>query len=119
MSSRRFWLSAVLAALGVSGLALLVPMGLHVRELGEFRRIWLLTVWTAGVMALLFGLAARLGGFRGFGLREISEAGSFAEAVERRRQARQGSHAPAADVWVIVTGGLLVAVYFAGWLALR
>lgn len=110
----RFWTtSAAVAAAVASAAALLLP-----RELGT--RAWLLTVWTAGVMCILFGAAALIGA--GVGVREVVEAGSTPEAIEaeqRTRNAGQASFHGDIGWWVVATGGVLVAIYFVGWLILR
>ena len=110
----RFWATSAAVAAGIaSAAALLLPS-----ELGT--RAWLLTVWTAGVMCILFGAAALIGA--GVGVREVVEAGSTPDAVEAERRVR---NAGAADFygdvgwWVVATGGVLVAIYFVGWLILR
>lgn len=84
----------------------------------ERERIWLLTVWTAGVLAVLFGLTARLGWARGMGVREVSEAGSFRAALDALRRSERAATVRQADVWIIATGVFLIGIYFAGWLLL-
>jgi len=87
----RFWGSAVLAA---AGFAALVPLLFPFRALGldpaaDRPRIWLLTVFCAGVMALLLGVSGMIGGHF-LGLRDVLEAKSATIAIERHRQAREG-----------------------------
>ena len=117
----RFWGWAVGTALAFAALAaLLLPyeaLGLRTPE--ERERAWLLTVWTAGVLAVLFGITARVGGLGGIGWREVEEAGSVREAVERRRRSESAELTRRADLWIIAFGAVLVAVYFAGWMVLR
>lgn len=120
----RFWGSALLAAALVAALATLVPLypPLGLETAMERQRAWLLTVWTAGVMAVLFGLSARLGGLRVLGFREVASAGSLRAALEERRRAgRGGGSEPAGsfDLWVVATGALLIGIYFAGWALLE
>ena len=109
-----FWASSVAVAAAVAGAAaLLLP-----RELGT--RAWLLTVWTVGVMCLLFGAAALIGA--GVGVREALDAGSTQQAIEAERRSRSAGRASFyGDVgwWVVATGGVLVAIYFLAWLILR
>lgn len=120
-----FWGTALGVALGFALLAaLLLPFeAIGLRTIAERERAWLLTVWTGGVLAILFGLSALLGAFSGMGFREVMEAGSVQQAVDthRRTVPRRGDgefhHSFA--WWVISTGGLLVAIYFVGWIALR
>ncbi len=110
----RFWASSTAVAAATAGAAALLLPG----ELAA--RGWLLTVWTAGVMCILFGAAALIGA--GVGVREVVEAGSAPEAVEAERRVRSAADAGFyGDVgwWVLATGGVLVAIYFGGWLILR
>lgn len=119
--SLRFWGLAVGVAAAVAvAAALLLPyeaIGLRTGE--ERERAWLVTVWTAGMFAILFGLTARLGGGPGLSVRDVEEAGSVAAAVEARRRARKVEEGFRVDVWLVATGGILVGIYFAGWLLLR
>lgn len=120
-----FWGTAFCVAAGFALLAALVlPFeALGQTTLQERERAWLLTVWTGGVLAILFGLSALLGGFSGLGFREVLEAGSVRGAIDTHRRAltRWGG----ADFhrsfawWVISTGGLLIGIYFAAWLILK
>ncbi|HEX2095493.1 MAG TPA: hypothetical protein VHG28_24065 [Longimicrobiaceae bacterium] len=116
----RFWGWALGVAAGIAvGAALLLPYeALGLRSEAERERAWLLTVWTAGVLTLLFGLSARLGAARGVGVREVLEAGSVREAMESRRRAERTEVARGFDVWVMTVGGLLIGIYFAGWILL-
>ena len=83
----------------------------------ERERAWLLTVWTAGVLAVLFGATARIGR-RGVGFRDVVDAGSVRGAVEARQRAARAGAGEMLDVWLVATGGILVGIYFAGWLLL-
>ena len=110
----RFWSSSLAAALGIAAAAaLLLPEALGLRG-------WLLTVWTAGVMWILFGAAALLG-TGGIGVREVLEAGSTPRALDADRRHRAfGGEGIYRDAgwWAVVTGGILVGLYFAVWLIL-
>jgi len=104
--------------------ALLLPFEpLGIRTAAERERAWLLTLWCAGVLAVLFGLATRLGAFGGIGAREVVDAGSVPAAAERQRQSRRvwggGAFHQSFAWWTVAVGALLIAIYFAGWLALR
>lgn len=119
-----FWGAAVGVAVGLAALAaaFLPYEALRLTTAAERERAWLLTVWTAGVMAILFGVSATLGAFGGVGFRDVVEAGSVTEATrlhrERLKFDRSG-YTGRFDWWLIVTGVLLLVIYFGGWLALR
>lgn len=111
-----FWGSAV----GVAVLfALLVPVLFPFRALGldpaaDRARIWLLTVFCTGVMALLFGASGALGG-RFLGVRDVYFASGIREAVEQHREAGKalkGRGWMNAGMWTIAFGGSLIAIYF-------
>lgn len=110
----RFWA----AALGVAGGIAATAAAVLPAALGT--RAWLLAVWTAGVLFVLFGAAALLGA--GVGVRDVLEAGSAPAAAEverRRRSVRgEGFHRDM-GWWTVATGGVLVAIYFLGWLILN
>jgi hypothetical protein len=120
-----FWGSAVGVALvfAAAAAALLPYDALRLYTAAERERAWLLTVWTGGVMAILFGLSATIGWVGGIGFRDVVEAGSVKKAAEKRRQVerqhKQDSFHSRFDWWLISTGVFLVLIYFAGWLALR
>ncbi|MBV9772723.1 MAG: hypothetical protein JO040_02160 [Gemmatimonadetes bacterium] len=120
-SALRYWGSALAVALAVAtAAALLFPYAaLGLGSTAERERVWLLTVWTAGVLAVLFGLTARLGWAKGIGVREVSEAGSFREAADALRKSERADPVRRADVWIIATGVFLIGIYFAGWLVLK
>lgn len=115
----RFWGSAAAASIGF---AALVPLLIAVANPAEDRHfVWLLTVFTAGVMLALFGVAALIGGRRSVGLRDVIEAKGVVNALRRVGQEDRGESPPYtsnAAVWCIVTGALLIVVYFALWTAL-
>jgi hypothetical protein len=108
------------AAVCISALAALLPYApaLGAATAADRGRIWLLTVWTAGVLAILFGIAGWISGHKGLGFRDVATAGSLEAAAEQRKargpMTPQG-FAPA----VVVTGAMLMLIYFAGWLVLR
>lgn len=114
----RFWASAAAASIGFAALVPLLIAAANPAE--DHRFVWLLTVFTMGVMLVLFGLAALIGGRRSVGLRDVIEAKGVVNALRRVEQdrAESPSYTANAAVWCIVTGGLLVVVYFALWMAL-
>lgn len=117
----RFWGWAVGVAAGfAAAAALLFPYGaLGLHTAGERERAWLVTVWTAGALLVLFGLTARVGGFRGIGAREVVEAGSVRGALDARRRADAGGASGTGggfDLWIVATGAVLIGIYFAGWM---
>ncbi len=116
---RRFWGWAVGAAAAVAiAAALFLPYEtLGLRTVAERERAWLLTVWTAGVMAVLFGAAARLAR-PVIGIRDVLDAGSLRAALEVRRRAGRSEAGAGFDLWLVVTGMILIAIYFGGWLLL-
>jgi hypothetical protein len=117
----RFWGSAVLTAVVI---AALVPLLFPFRALGldpavDRARVWLLTVFCTGVMAVLFGVSGLLGA-RFVGVRDVIEAKSAAIAIERQRQSREGVTRGwrNAGGWTVAAGASLVAIYFLLWLVL-
>ncbi len=116
----RFWGSAALAAAVLAALALLVPLhpALSAATPEHRERAWLLTVFCSGVMLLLFGATARLGGLRGISAQDVVEAGSVREAMERRKKGARGLLA-LADRWVMAAGAWMIAIYLAAYLALN
>jgi hypothetical protein len=115
----RFWGSAAAASIGF---ATLVPLLIAAADPAEDRHfVWLLTVFTAGIMLALFGLAALISGRRSVGLRDVIEARGVVNALRRvgpDRAEESPAYTQNAAVWCIVTGALLMVVYFAGWMAL-
>lgn len=113
----RFWASAAAASIGF---AALVPIPIALSPADDRQRIWLLTVFTAGVMLALFGLAALISGRRSVGFRDIMDAGGVRQAISRAGQdgVENPPYTRNAAVWCVVTGILLIVVYFAGWTAL-
>lgn len=110
------WAFGVAAGLAVAAALLLPYEAIGLRTAPERERAWLLTVWTAGVTAVLFGATARIG-WRGVGFRDVVDAGSVRGAVEARRSAERAGGGTL-DLWLVATGGILIAIYFAGWLLL-
>ncbi|MBW3573058.1 MAG: hypothetical protein KY467_18330 [Gemmatimonadetes bacterium] len=113
----RFWGSAAAASIGFAALA---PLPIALSPAADRHHVWLLTVFTAGVMLALFGAAALISGRRSVGMRDIIDAGGVRQALERAGRDRVESppYTSNAAVWCIVTGGLLMVVYFALWMAL-
>lgn len=118
----RFWGSAA----GVSiAFAALVPVLFPFRAIGldpvaERERVWLLVVFTAGVMLILFGTSALLGGLKWIGVRDVLESGGVRQALERRgKPGPADAYTRNFALWCVVEGGMLIAVYFVLWLALR
>lgn len=117
-----YWGTAVLAALAF---AALVPVLFPFRALGldpaaDRDRIWLLTVFCTGVMAILFGASGALGA-RFVGLRDVLEHRSATIAIERERQARDGTNACGRrnpGLWTVAAGASLIAIYFVLWLVM-
>lgn len=114
----RFWGSAAAVSIGFAALVPLLIAAANPVEDHDF--VWLLTVFTAGVMMALFGLAALIGGRRSVGLRDVIDAKGVANALRRVGQdgAENSPYTSNAAVWCIVTGALLIVVYFALWMAL-
>lgn len=113
----RFWGSAAAASIGFTALA---PLLVALSPAQDRQRVWLLTVFVAGVMLALFGIAALISGRRSVGMRDILDAGGVRQALERagRRETDTPAYTRNAAVWCVVTGALLVASYFALWVAL-
>lgn len=120
--ARYFWGTATAAALGFAAAThLLLPYeALDIRTDAERHRVWLLTLWTGGVFAVLFGTSALLGAFRGIGVRDVHDAGGSVRAAAE--QFREGVKHTAGETfhtsfawWTVSTGALLILVYFAAW----
>ena len=113
----RFWGSAAAVSIAFTAAA---PLIIAWSPAEDRQRVWLLTVFTAGVMLALFGLAALISGRRSVGMRDVIEAGGVRQALERAGHDRQDAppYTSNAAVWCVVTGALLVASYFALWMAL-
>lgn len=122
MRPRLFWSSALLAAVAVGGLiAIAFPYGLlDIETPADRERAWLLTTWTAGVLAICFGGAGLLSTLSPVSFRDVAEAGSVPAAIEAHRAARLGREPLFYNFagWTVATGFLLLVVYFGGWLVL-
>jgi len=120
-----FWGSAALAAAAFAALAPhLLPFGmLGLEQAADRERAWLLTVFCAGIMALLFGASGALGVAGLLSFRDVAEAGSVLKAKEEKQKARAAAgtipYTRNFALWLVATGAFLVAAYFALWLALR
>jgi hypothetical protein len=109
------------AALAVAGsAALFLPYeALQLGTRPERVRAWLLTLWSVGVMAVLFGVSGLLAFTSPIGFRDVAEAESVTGALETRRQlraSRPGFHSNFAW-WLICTGLLLIVIYSIAWTA--
>jgi hypothetical protein len=120
-----FWASAVLAA---TAFALLTPYLLPYGRLGlvtqaDREKAWLVTVFCAGVMAVLFGTSASLGTLRYLGVRDVMAEGDAVRAIEKERRAKgdpEGRpYTRNFGLWTVATGVFLIAIYFGLWLTLR
>lgn len=121
MRPLHFWLTAAGTAALIGALvALFFPFGpLGIETAAERQRAWLLTVWTAGVMAVCFGAAGLLSAVAPIGFRDVAEAGSVLDAIDARREARKRQDAHNFynfAGWTVSTGGMLLILYFAGWI---
>jgi hypothetical protein len=114
----RFWGSAAVASIAF---AALVPLLFPFRAIGldpatERERIWLVVVFYTGVLLVLFGLGAWISGRRSVGLRDIYEAGGVKQALDRAgatKSADEAGYTQNAAAWCVVTGVLLLVIYFA------
>lgn len=111
-----FWGSAALFA---AAFAALVPLVFPFETLRlvtpeDRERVWLLTVFCAGVMALLFGLSGLFGTLGYIGVRDVLEAGTVLEAMKQRARARKTdrSHTRNFGTWIVAAGVFLIAAYF-------
>lgn len=115
----RFWGSAVLVAAGwaVASSVLFPYESLGMVTGADRSRVWLLTLWSSGMMAICFGIAGILGYSSPLGFKEVAESGSLTQAFEARRRSRRqaGSFYSNFAWWLIVTGAMLIAIYFLVW----
>jgi hypothetical protein len=120
-----FWGSAAFAAAAFAVFAPLLLLQLLGPMMDTDReRIWMLTVFCGGVMALLFGTSGMLGATSYMTVRDVKDAGSVMEAIKRQHNRRtdRGGNGPYTRnfaIWVIATGAILMAIYSALWLTLR
>ncbi|MEX0912223.1 MAG: hypothetical protein WD737_01225 [Gemmatimonadota bacterium] len=123
MRPRYFWTTSLVGALVfAAAAALLFPYGpLQIDTTAGREQAWLLTLWTAGVMAICFGASGLLASFAPLGFRDVADAGSVRAAVEARQEerSRQGSNTFYNFAgWTVSMGFWLVIVYFIGWITL-
>ena len=115
----RFWGSAVVGvAVFAAATALLFPYdALRLQGVDQRTRVWLLTLWTAGVLAILFGASALLAFATPLGFRDIAEAGSVREALATRRRVRTATPSFYGNFawWLVCAGALLLVLYFLAW----
>lgn len=120
MSPRRFWMTSigVAIAFAILGRLLLPYDALAATSAAERLRVWLLTLWTAGVMAICFGAAGLVSSIAPIGIRDVAEIGSVSAAVEARRTSRRRDGARFHNFagWSVATGGWLIILYFVIWL---
>jgi hypothetical protein len=118
-STLRFWGCALaLAVLFAAATAVLLPYdALRLTTAPERAQAWLLTLWTGGVLAVLFGLAGLLAFATPLGFREVHDAGSVTAAREARRNARLAGTAFHDNFawWLVCTGLILIGLYFVAW----
>lgn len=121
MKPAKFWATAAAVA---SAVAILLAFAFPYGLLGadgdaDRRRVWLLCLWTFGVLAICFGGAGLLNAFSGVGFRDVSEAGSLEIAVEAKRDSLRhaGSGFYNFAGWTVSTGLFLVLIYFVAWIS--
>ena len=114
-----FWATLLAVAAGfAAAAAFLFPYdSLRLTTQPERWRAWLLTLWTGGVMSVLFGVSALVGYISPVGFREVHEAGSVTKALEARKQLRRDQHGFHQNFawWLTCLGGVLIALYFVVW----
>lgn len=111
----RFWGSAAGASIAFAAVVpVLFPFGAMGIPADEREFTWLLAVFCTGVMLILFGLSAWIGGRRSVGLRDVIEAGGVQQALNRvgARESEERPYTQNAAAWCMVTGGLLLLIYF-------
>lgn len=119
----RFWGSAAGASIVF---AALVPVLFPFRAMGmdpavERHRVWLVVTFYTGVLMILFGLGAWISGRRAVGLRDVYDAGGVRQALDRAAAAvpvDEPGYTRNAAAWCVVTGVLLLVIYFALYAAL-
>jgi hypothetical protein len=119
MKRHHFWGSSFLAAAAFGALlGLLFPFGaLGLETSAERNQVWLLTLWTSGVMAICFGASGLLIAITPIGFKDVVEAGSVVGAIEARRAERQ-TDSPFYNFagWTVATGLFLILIYFVVWI---
>lgn len=121
----RLWLSAggaagVLAAVTAAAVPLVMRLQLRDSSLVWLlvpAELWLLAVFTEGVLAVLLGAAALAGWFSGRGVRDAAEASPRAQSGTPARTDPDRDASPA--WWTLAAGGWLLGIYFVSWLVLR
>ncbi len=123
MSAGRFWATSLVVAVGFAVLCILAfPYdAIGADTAPERHRALLLTLWTAGVMAICFGGAGLVGSITPIGIRDVAEVGSVTAAVEARRSARMRDTARFYNFagWIVATGLWVILIYFGAWLSMR
>lgn len=76
---------------------------------------WLLTLWTAGVLAICFGVAGLLGQGAPLGVRDVAHAGSLGDALRERHLSRSARAGANFATWLLALGAALLAIYFVAW----
>ena len=79
-------------------------------------RVWLVVVFYTGVLMVLFGLGAWIGGRRSVSLRDVVDAGGVPRALDRANAVApqdEAGYTHNAAAWSVVTGVLLIMIYFA------
>jgi hypothetical protein len=116
VSRGRLVFSAVATSVGFAALSYwLFPYGLiEIDSPAERLRVWLLTIWSAGVMAICFGSAGLLTNVTPLGFRDVADAGSTDIALERRGDALKSRSDSIFNFagWTVATGLGLVLIYF-------
>ncbi len=121
MNPPRFWAISLLVAAALGALlAVAFPYGpLGIESVADRQRAWLLSVWTAGVMAICFGATGLMAVLSPISFRDISESTSVTAAIDAHREVRRqhsSSRFYNAAGLTVATGFCLLLVYFAGWL---
>ena len=116
----RFWGSAAGASIAFAALVpVLFPFGAMGIPPEEHQFTWLVTVFSIGVLMVLFGLSAWIGGRRSVGLRDVIEAGGVQQALNRAgAREEERPYTQNAAAWCVVTGVLLLLIYFVLFAAL-
>ncbi|MBI4522134.1 MAG: hypothetical protein HY701_14960 [Gemmatimonadetes bacterium] len=124
-ASWRLWLSAgvaagILAALTAAAVPLVMRLELRDSSMVWVllaEELWLLAVFTEGVVAVLLGAAAFAGWFSGRGVRDAADASTAAHGGTPATTDPDRDASPA--WWTFAVGGWLLGIYFVGWLVQR